>query len=151
MIISFTRLKRCNSILPILTFCISVFLLSSCKNEEQKSAQSEEDVQVVTSKESTPKRTSQTKRVVGETEELMKNKEVKNVTKGAVVGGVAGAVTGALVSKEKPVKGALVGGAIGAGAGALTGAAIDKKQKDGKIFKKGLFKKNKNKTTENEN
>ncbi len=40
--------------------------------------------------------------------------------KDAVIGGSAGAVTGAVVSKH-PVKGAIIGGAIGTGAGYVIG------------------------------
>jgi hypothetical protein len=44
----------------------------------------------------------------------------------AVIGGAAGAVTGAAVSKHR-VKGAVIGGAVGAGAGYLLGRHRDKK------------------------
>jgi YMGG-like Gly-zipper len=46
--------------------------------------------------------------------------------KDAVIGGGAGAVTGAVVSKHH-VKGAVIGGAAGAGAGYLIGKKKDKK------------------------
>jgi uncharacterized membrane protein YfcA len=46
--------------------------------------------------------------------------------KDAVIGGGAGAVTGALVSRH-PVKGAVVGGAVGTGAGYLVGKRKDRK------------------------
>jgi len=46
--------------------------------------------------------------------------------KNAVIGGAAGAVTGAVVSHNK-VKGALIGGAVGTGAGYLYGRHKDKK------------------------
>ena len=46
--------------------------------------------------------------------------------KGAVIGGVGGAVVGAAVSDKKG-KGALIGGAVGAGAGYLIGRDQDKK------------------------
>ena len=48
--------------------------------------------------------------------------------KDAVIGGTAGAATGAIVSKH-PVKGAVIGGAIGAGAGYIVGKKKDKKEK----------------------
>jgi hypothetical protein len=48
--------------------------------------------------------------------------------KDAVIGGSAGAVTGALVSHHH-AKGAVIGGAVGAGAGYLVGK---KKDKNGK-------------------
>ncbi len=47
--------------------------------------------------------------------------------KDAVIGGGAGAATGAIVSKH-PVKGAIIGGAIGAGAGYIVGKKKDKKE-----------------------
>jgi uncharacterized membrane protein YfcA len=47
--------------------------------------------------------------------------------KGAAIGGAAGAVTGAAVSK-KDKKGAVVGGVVGAGAGYLYGRHKDKKK-----------------------
>ncbi|MEO5647651.1 MAG: YMGG-like glycine zipper-containing protein [Chitinophagaceae bacterium] len=46
--------------------------------------------------------------------------------KGAVIGGVGGAVTGAIISKNK-VKGAVIGGVIGAGGGYVIGRSKDKK------------------------
>lgn len=50
--------------------------------------------------------------------------------KGAVIGGGAGAIAGAVISK-KPVKGAVIGGVIGAGAGYIIGRSKDKK--DGRV------------------
>lgn len=47
--------------------------------------------------------------------------------KDAVIGGGAGAATGAIVSKH-PVKGAIIGGAVGAGAGYVVGKKKDKKE-----------------------
>ena len=47
--------------------------------------------------------------------------------KGAAIGGAAGAVTGAAVSKKNG-KGAVIGGAVGAGAGYLYGRHKDKKK-----------------------
>lgn len=47
--------------------------------------------------------------------------------KDAIIGGVAGAATGAIVSHKKG-KGALIGGAAGAGAGYLIGRHKDKKR-----------------------
>ncbi|ANI88366.1 hypothetical protein A9P82_03050 [Arachidicoccus ginsenosidimutans] len=55
-------------------------------------------------------------------------KGMSNTAKGAIIGGGAGAITGAIVSKKK-LKGALIGGAVGAGAGAITGHIIDQKKK----------------------
>jgi hypothetical protein len=47
--------------------------------------------------------------------------------KGAVIGGVVGAGTGAVVNKKNRAVGAVVGGAVGAGAGAIIGNEMDKK------------------------
>jgi hypothetical protein len=47
--------------------------------------------------------------------------------KGAVIGGVVGAGTGAVVNKKNRAVGAVVGGIAGAGAGAIIGNEMDKK------------------------
>jgi hypothetical protein len=47
--------------------------------------------------------------------------------KGAVIGGVAGAGTGAVVNKKNRAAGAVIGGVLGAGAGAVIGNEMDKK------------------------
>ena len=47
--------------------------------------------------------------------------------KGAVIGGVVGAGTGAVVNKKNRAVGAVVGGAAGAGVGAVIGNQLDKK------------------------
>lgn len=47
--------------------------------------------------------------------------------KDAVIGGAAGAATGAVVSKKKG-KGAIIGGVVGAGAGYVIGRHKDKKK-----------------------
>lgn len=47
--------------------------------------------------------------------------------KGAVIGGVVGAGTGAVVNKKNRAAGAVVGGVVGAGAGAIIGNEMDKK------------------------
>jgi hypothetical protein len=52
-----------------------------------------------------------------------------NKAKGAVIGGVVGAVTGAAVSKDKKGKGAVIGGVVGAAGGYGVGAILDKKKK----------------------
>jgi hypothetical protein len=46
-------------------------------------------------------------------------------TQGAVIGGAAGAATGAAIHEENRLLGALIGGAIGAGGGYLIGARTD--------------------------
>ena len=48
--------------------------------------------------------------------------------KGAIIGGVAGAGTGAVISKNHRVKHAVIGGVIGAGTGYMIGRHKDKKR-----------------------
>ncbi|WP_119080504.1 glycine zipper domain-containing protein [Chitinophaga alhagiae] len=55
-------------------------------------------------------------------------KKWSHTAKGAVVGAGAGAITGAIVNKDR-VKGAAIGTIIGAGVGAGTGAIVDKQVK----------------------
>ena len=50
-----------------------------------------------------------------------------NSTKGAVIGGVGGAIAGAVISKKKG-KGAVVGGVLGAAGGYILGRKKDKNQ-----------------------
>jgi hypothetical protein len=47
-------------------------------------------------------------------------------TQGAVIGGAAGAATGAAIAKENRLLGALIGGALGAGGGYVIAAKTDK-------------------------
>lgn len=47
--------------------------------------------------------------------------------KGAVIGGVVGAGTGAIVNKKNRLAGGVIGGVVGAGAGAIIGNEMDKK------------------------
>ena len=58
-----------------------------------------------------------------------KDKGMSNSTKGAVIGGVGGAVAGAVISKKKG-KGAIIGGVIGAAGGYILGKKKDKAQAD---------------------
>jgi hypothetical protein len=55
-----------------------------------------------------------------------KKKGWNNATKDAVIGGGAGAIGGAILSKKK-VKGAIIGGAVGAAGGYILGRNKDKK------------------------
>lgn len=57
-----------------------------------------------------------------------KKKKWSHAAKGAVVGAAGGAVTGAIVNKDR-AKGAVIGTLIGAGAGAATGAIVDQQEK----------------------
>lgn len=59
-----------------------------------------------------------------------KKKGMSNGTKGALIGGGAGALTGALVTKHNRGVGALIGAAAGGGAGYLIGHSKDKKEQN---------------------
>ena len=52
---------------------------------------------------------------------------MRKTAKGAVIGGVVGAGTGAVVNKKNRAAGAVIGGVVGAGAGAVIGNEMDKK------------------------
>jgi len=56
-----------------------------------------------------------------------------NTQQGAVVGGLLGAGTGAIIGQQsgRALEGAAIGGALGAGAGALYGNAQDQRQYGG--------------------
>jgi hypothetical protein len=56
-----------------------------------------------------------------------KKKGWSKTAKGAVIGGVAGAVGGAIINKKNPAAGAVIGGVLGAGTGAVVGNEMDKK------------------------
>ena len=55
-------------------------------------------------------------------------KRTSSRKKGAIIGGVAGAGTGAVISKNHRVKHAVIGGVIGAGTGYAIGRHRDKKK-----------------------
>ena len=59
--------------------------------------------------------------------ETAQKKGWSKTAKGAVIGGVVGAGTGAIVNKKNRAAGAVIGGVIGAGAGAVIGHQMDKK------------------------
>jgi hypothetical protein len=58
--------------------------------------------------------------------EVKKKKGWSDAAKGATIGGVGGAVAGAVISKKKG-KGAIIGGVIGAAGGYILGRKADKK------------------------
>lgn len=62
----------------------------------------------------------------GGTQPTAKKKGWSDAAKGAVIGGAAGAVGGALIDKKKG-RGAIIGGVVGAGGGYLIGRGEDKK------------------------
>jgi hypothetical protein len=63
---------------------------------------------------------------VATTPEVKKKKGWSDAAKGATIGGVGGAVAGAVISKNKG-KGAVIGGVIGAAGGYILGRRADKK------------------------
>ncbi|PWS29032.1 hypothetical protein DHW03_04145 [Pedobacter yonginense] len=62
----------------------------------------------------------------GGTQATAKKKGWSDAAKGSVIGGVAGAVGGALIDKKKG-RGAVIGGLVGAGGGYLIGRGEDRK------------------------
>ncbi|MET4082144.1 hypothetical protein ABIB40_002100 [Pedobacter sp. UYP30] len=62
----------------------------------------------------------------GGTQPTAKKKGWSDAAKGAVIGGAAGAVGGAIIDKKKG-RGAVIGGVVGAGTGYLIGRGKDKK------------------------
>lgn len=58
----------------------------------------------------------------------MAHAQTSSRKKDAIIGGVAGAGTGAVISKNHRVKHAVIGGAVGAGTGYLIGRHKDKKR-----------------------
>lgn len=63
----------------------------------------------------------------GTTTTTTQKKGWSKAAKNATIGGVGGAVTGAIISKNK-VKGAIIGGVIGAAGGYILGRSKDKKE-----------------------
>ena len=61
---------------------------------------------------------------------MEKKKGWDNATKGAVIGGAAGAVGGAIISNKKKGLGAVIGGVVGAATGYTIGKDMDKKKKN---------------------
>lgn len=87
-----------------------------------------DSVNAVKEKNAHSERSAATTTTTTTTTTAEKKKGWSSTAKGAVIGAGAGALTGALVSKQKGT-GAVVGGLVGAGAGAATGAIIDKNKK----------------------
>ncbi|HVG14477.1 MAG TPA: YMGG-like glycine zipper-containing protein [Chitinophagaceae bacterium] len=70
--------------------------------------------------------TSNTSEGTSSTEPVAK-KGWSKTAKGAVIGGVVGAGSGAVINKKNRAAGAVIGGVVGAGAGAVIGNEADKK------------------------
>jgi hypothetical protein len=58
-------------------------------------------------------------------------KGISKAAKGAIIGGVGGAIAGAVINKKNRGMGAVIGGVIGAGGGYAIGRGMDKK--DGRV------------------
>jgi hypothetical protein len=68
-----------------------------------------------------------------------KPKGLSKAAKGAIIGGVVGAGTGAIIDKNKRGRGAIIGGAAGAGVGYTIGRSGDRKSgrvEEGKAYRK---------------
>lgn len=129
----------------LLIFLTALPFIESCQNSEDDTTEPPEQAKVITATKS-PKTNS----FAQQADKFFKDKSISKPVKGAVIGAAAGALTGAAVAKNDKAKGAIVGTAVGTGVGIIAGAAVEKKQKDGKLFKKGLFKKKKNKNATDE-
>ncbi|PTT02138.1 hypothetical protein DBR11_05375 [Pedobacter sp. HMWF019] len=97
------------------------------KQEEQRLAQiAEEKREKRTLLLSEQREATANNGVASSTPTVHKKKGWSDAAKGTLIGGVAGAVGGAIIDK-KHGRGALIGGAAGAGAGYLIGRGKDKK------------------------
>lgn len=68
-----------------------------------------------------------------------KPKGLSKAAKGAIIGGVVGAGTGAIIDKKNRGRGAVIGGATGAGVGYTIGRAGDRKSgrvEEGRTYRK---------------
>lgn len=105
------------------------FTIDSMK---QVTAQKEADARAAEAKRSSAKSTTVYRSYNQPSQPVVVEKERKgwsNKAKGAVIGGVVGAATGAAVSDKKG-KGAVIGGVVGAASGYGVGAILDKKKKN---------------------
>ena len=114
----------------------AVFLTASCTNDTQvkgvkdsiEVTQPKAAVEKKTTSTSTTSTTSNPGSATTETTSTKKtNTGWSKTAKGAVIGGVVGAGTGAVVNKKNRAAGAVVGGVVGAGTGAIIGNELDKK------------------------
>jgi len=114
----------------IMVFAV-VSVFASCRNGQEKTAGTE-----------TTTTTEQQKPVVVKKEvhyvstpaqpQPAEKKGMSKAAKGAIIGGVGGALVGAAVSKKKGT-GAIIGGVAGAGGGYVIGRSQDRK--DGRVQK----------------
>lgn len=109
----------------------AMFLTTACTNDTKVKGV-KDSIEVTPSKAVVPKKANTTTNSSGsgvaETTTTTKTKSGWSKTaKGAVIGGVVGAGTGAAVNKKNRAAGAVIGGVVGAGAGAVIGNEMDKK------------------------
>ena len=110
----------------------AAFLVISCNNNS-KVAGVKDSLEATPSKAShsvkvETKETTTSNTASSESANTAKEKTGWSKTaKGAVIGGVVGAGTGAVVNKKNRAAGAVIGGVVGAGAGAVIGNEMDKK------------------------
>ena len=108
----------------------AAFLISSCSNDAKVKGVKTETTAVAPAKTQVEKKTTttSTNSTTSTSGSAAKtNTGWSKTAKGAVIGGVVGAGTGAVVNKKNRVAGAVVGGVVGAGAGAVIGNEMDKK------------------------
>ena len=113
----------------------AVFLATACTNETKvKGVKDTVEVtqpKATVGKKTTSSTTSSTNTSGSGGTETTTTKETNTgwskTAKGAVIGGVVGAGTGAVVNKKNRAAGAVVGGVVGAGTGAIIGNELDKK------------------------
>ena len=112
----------------------AVFLATACTNDTKVKGV-KDSIEVTQPKAAVEKKTTSTSTTSstntagsGATETTTTTKTGWSKTaKGAVIGGVVGAGTGAVVNKKNRAAGAVVGGVVGAGTGAIIGNELDKK------------------------
>jgi len=116
-------------------FILSAVLLATACTNDTKVKGVKDSVEVTQPKATVEKKTtsttSSTNSSVDGTTETTTTKKTNTgwskTAKGAVIGGVVGAGTGAVVNKKNRAAGAVVGGVVGAGTGAIIGNELDKK------------------------
>jgi outer membrane lipoprotein SlyB len=99
----------------------------ACRNEEKTAGAqtTNEALQPVV----VEKKTETSNQPVAQEETVEKKKGMSKAAKGAIIGGVGGAVVGGVATKS--AKGAVVGGVVGGTAGYIIGRQQDKK--DGRV------------------
>jgi Tfp pilus assembly protein PilV len=96
--------------------------------ENQASPVKQTSQSKITSSSTAEPKKEETRAVNNETQNEAKEKKgLSKTAKGAIIGGVVGAGTGAVVNKNNRAAGAVIGGVVGAGAGAVIGNELDKK------------------------